>query len=24
VHVGGIDGERIDPLPWLRERGVAV
>jgi murein DD-endopeptidase MepM/ murein hydrolase activator NlpD len=24
VHVGGIDGERVDPLPWLRERGVAV
>lgn len=24
VHVGGIDGERIDPLPWLRERGVQV
>ncbi|MBM7807819.1 murein DD-endopeptidase MepM/ murein hydrolase activator NlpD [Geodermatophilus bullaregiensis] len=24
VHVGGIDGERVDPLPWLRERGVTV
>ncbi|MGY1914341.1 M23 family metallopeptidase [Blastococcus sp. SYSU DS0973] len=24
VHVGGIDGQRIDPLPWLRERGVAI
>ncbi|GAB4081912.1 M23 family metallopeptidase [Modestobacter muralis] len=24
VHVGGIDGTRIDPLPWLRERGVAL
>ncbi|MGY1724262.1 M23 family metallopeptidase [Blastococcus sp. SYSU DS0533] len=24
VHVGGIDGERIDPLPWLRERGVQI
>jgi murein DD-endopeptidase MepM/ murein hydrolase activator NlpD len=24
VHVGGMDGERIDPLPWLRERGVQV
>ena len=24
VHVGGIDGTRVDPLPWLRERGVAV
>jgi septal ring factor EnvC (AmiA/AmiB activator) len=24
VHLGGIDGQRVDPLPWLRERGVAV
>jgi murein DD-endopeptidase MepM/ murein hydrolase activator NlpD len=24
VHRGGIGGERIDPLPWLRERGVQV
>ncbi|WP_261327247.1 M23 family metallopeptidase [Modestobacter marinus] len=24
VHVGGIDGEKIDPLPWLRERGIQV
>jgi murein DD-endopeptidase MepM/ murein hydrolase activator NlpD len=24
VHVGGIDGTKIDPLPWLRERGVAI
>jgi murein DD-endopeptidase MepM/ murein hydrolase activator NlpD len=24
VHVGGIEGQRIDPLPWLRERGVAI
>lgn len=24
VHVGGINGEKIDPLPWLRERGVAI
>ncbi|MGY2082920.1 M23 family metallopeptidase [Blastococcus sp. SYSU DS0539] len=24
VHVGGIDGQRIDPVPWLRERGVAI
>jgi murein DD-endopeptidase MepM/ murein hydrolase activator NlpD len=24
VHVGGIDGQKIDPLPWLRERGVTV
>ncbi|PZA22720.1 M23 family peptidase, partial [Modestobacter versicolor] len=24
VHVGGIDGERVDPLAWLRDRGVQV
>jgi len=24
VHVGGLDGEKIDPLPWLRERGVQI
>jgi murein DD-endopeptidase MepM/ murein hydrolase activator NlpD len=24
VHAGGIGGEKIDPLPWLRERGVAI
>jgi murein DD-endopeptidase MepM/ murein hydrolase activator NlpD len=24
VHVGGMNGERIDPLPWLRERGIAI
>ncbi|MGY1855532.1 M23 family metallopeptidase [Modestobacter sp. SYSU DS0290] len=24
VHRGGLDGERIDPLPWLRDRGVEV
>jgi murein DD-endopeptidase MepM/ murein hydrolase activator NlpD len=24
VHVGGIDGTKIDPLPWLRERGVDI
>jgi murein DD-endopeptidase MepM/ murein hydrolase activator NlpD len=24
VHVGGINGKKIDPLPWLRERGVAI
>lgn len=24
VHKGGIDGKRIDPLPWLRERGVDI
>jgi murein DD-endopeptidase MepM/ murein hydrolase activator NlpD len=24
VHVGGIGGEKIDPIPWLRDRGVAI
>ncbi|GAA3180287.1 hypothetical protein GCM10010531_37990 [Blastococcus jejuensis] len=24
VHVGGIDGTKIDPIPWLRERGVNI
>ncbi|MCZ2815175.1 M23 family metallopeptidase [Modestobacter sp. VKM Ac-2984] len=24
VHDGALDGPRIDPLPWLRERGVAI
>ena len=24
VHVGGIDGTKIDPIPWLRERGVDI
>ena len=24
VHVGGIDGEKVDPLPWLRAHGVAI
>ncbi|MFC7571144.1 M23 family metallopeptidase [Klenkia terrae] len=24
VHAGGIDGERIDPVQWLAERGVTV
>ena len=24
VHRGGIDGTRIDPIPWLAERGVTV
>ncbi|WP_336028937.1 M23 family metallopeptidase [Geodermatophilus sp. FMUSA9-8] len=24
VHVGGIDGQKVDPIPWLRERGVVV
>ncbi|SFT80104.1 Murein DD-endopeptidase MepM and murein hydrolase activator NlpD, contain LysM domain [Geodermatophilus amargosae] len=24
VHVGGLGGEKIDPIPWLRDRGVAI
>lgn len=24
VHKGGIDGRRVDPMAWLRERGVDV
>jgi murein DD-endopeptidase MepM/ murein hydrolase activator NlpD len=24
VHVGGMNGEKIDPLPWLRERGIDI
>ncbi|MEI4270445.1 M23 family metallopeptidase [Klenkia sp. LSe6-5] len=24
VHVGGIGGEKVDPLPWLAERGVVI
>ena len=24
VHVGGMDGQKVDPLPWLRERGVGI
>jgi murein DD-endopeptidase MepM/ murein hydrolase activator NlpD len=24
VHVAGMMGTKIDPLPWLRERGVAI
>jgi murein DD-endopeptidase MepM/ murein hydrolase activator NlpD len=24
VHVGGIDGQKIDPRPWLRDRGIEV
>jgi murein DD-endopeptidase MepM/ murein hydrolase activator NlpD len=24
VHLGGMDGERVDPLPWLRAHGVQV
>ncbi|WP_239522743.1 M23 family metallopeptidase [Geodermatophilus sabuli] len=24
VHEGGMNGERVNPLPWLRERGVDI
>ena len=24
VHVGGMNGEKIDPIPWLAERGVTL
>jgi murein DD-endopeptidase MepM/ murein hydrolase activator NlpD len=24
VHVGGINGAKVDPIPWLRERGVQI
>ncbi|MBB3082798.1 M23 family metallopeptidase [Geodermatophilus sabuli] len=24
VRIGGPDGQKIDPLPWLRERGVQI
>jgi murein DD-endopeptidase MepM/ murein hydrolase activator NlpD len=24
VHVGGLNGQKIDPLPWLRERGLDI
>jgi murein DD-endopeptidase MepM/ murein hydrolase activator NlpD len=24
VHLGGMDGQKVDPLSWLREHGVAV
>ncbi|TFV52755.1 M23 family metallopeptidase [Blastococcus sp. TF02A-35] len=24
VHVGGLNGSKVDPLPWLRERGVQI
>ena len=24
VHQGGMNGKRIDPVPWLAERGVEV
>ncbi|WP_448624855.1 M23 family metallopeptidase [Geodermatophilus sp. URMC 64] len=24
VHVGGLDGAKVDPIPWLRDRGVRI
>jgi murein DD-endopeptidase MepM/ murein hydrolase activator NlpD len=24
VHVGGLNGQKIDPVPWLRARGIDV
>jgi murein DD-endopeptidase MepM/ murein hydrolase activator NlpD len=24
VHIGGLTGQKVDPVPWLRERGVNV
>jgi hypothetical protein len=24
VHLGGLDGTKVDPIPWLRERGVTL
>ncbi|WP_409330194.1 M23 family metallopeptidase [Trujillonella humicola] len=24
VHVGGLNGTKVDPIPWLRERGVDI
>ncbi|RBY87016.1 M23 family peptidase [Blastococcus sp. TF02A-26] len=24
VHVGGLNGTKVDPIPWLRERGVQI
>jgi murein DD-endopeptidase MepM/ murein hydrolase activator NlpD len=24
VHQGGMNGKKIDPIPWLRERGVSI
>jgi murein DD-endopeptidase MepM/ murein hydrolase activator NlpD len=24
VHIGGIDGQKVDPIPYLRERGVRI
>jgi murein DD-endopeptidase MepM/ murein hydrolase activator NlpD len=24
VHAGGINGQKVDPIPWLAARGVKV
>ncbi|HEX5496273.1 MAG TPA: M23 family metallopeptidase [Mycobacteriales bacterium] len=24
VHIGGLDGRRVDPIPWLAARGVTI
>jgi murein DD-endopeptidase MepM/ murein hydrolase activator NlpD len=24
VHVGGLNGTKVDPIPWLRERGIQI
>ncbi|MFD2093598.1 M23 family metallopeptidase [Blastococcus deserti] len=24
VHVGGLNGAKVDPIPWLRDKGVAI
>jgi murein DD-endopeptidase MepM/ murein hydrolase activator NlpD len=24
VHVGGLNGQKIDPIPWLRARGIDI
>jgi murein DD-endopeptidase MepM/ murein hydrolase activator NlpD len=24
VHAGGLDGQKIDPLPWLRDKGLSI
>jgi murein DD-endopeptidase MepM/ murein hydrolase activator NlpD len=24
VHIGGITGPKVDPIPWLRERGIGL
>ncbi|MCU1617707.1 MAG: Peptidase (modular protein) [Frankiales bacterium] len=24
VHIGGLNGQKVDPVPWLRDRGVQI